>query len=227
MGPGWDCAELGAGAGSIASWLSERVGPGGSVTAVDQDASLLGELADRPNVRVVQADLQALDLGLERFDLVHSRSVLMHLEDPEGVVAHAVDALRPGGWVFFEEADGKPAQLAARTGHLPEPFLRVMVPLAARWTWARGLANHVASLGLVEVRDDVRADLLEGATPAAAFWRQTLVRVRPLVTDASRMRAVGAELVDEDSYDAMLALLDDPGFSVPFAARHRVTGRRP
>ena len=227
VGPGWDCAELGAGAGSVAVWLSERVGADGSVTAVDQDTSLLGALAARPNVRVVQGDLSSLDLGREVFDLVHSRSVLMHLDDPDGVVARAVAALRPGGWVFFEEADGAPVLHAVLTEQLPDPFVRVMVPLAARWTWARSLADRVAALGMVEVRDDTNADRLEGGTPAAAFWRQTLVRIRPLVTDRARMRSLGAEPADDDTYDAMLALLDDPGFSVPVAARHRVSARHP
>ena len=30
--PGWRCAEVGAGGGSIATWLCDRVGPGGSRT---------------------------------------------------------------------------------------------------------------------------------------------------------------------------------------------------
>lgn len=33
----WQCLEVGAGAGSIAHWLSETVGPDGSITAVDLD----------------------------------------------------------------------------------------------------------------------------------------------------------------------------------------------
>jgi hypothetical protein len=41
------------------------------------------------------------------------------------------------------------------------------------------------------------------------------------------MEAQGRRAVDDSSYDAMVALLGDPSFSVPFAARHRVTARRP
>ena len=226
VGPGWHCAELGAGAGSVAAWLADRVGPSGSVTAVDQDTSLLAPLARRPNVQVVQADLSTMEFPPDAFDLVHTRSVLMHLAAPGGVVERVGASLRPGGKVLFEEADGAPAQRALTSGDLPVPFVRVMVPLAQRWTWARGLADHLVALGIADVHDEVRADLLVGGSPAAAFWRQTLEKVRPLVTDEARMRAQGAAPVDDDSYDAMLALLDDPEFAVPFAARHRVTGRR-
>jgi hypothetical protein len=34
---GWACWEIGAGGGSIARWLAERVGPTGSVLATDID----------------------------------------------------------------------------------------------------------------------------------------------------------------------------------------------
>jgi SAM-dependent methyltransferase len=206
--------------------MAERVGEHGSVTAIDQDTSLLASLARRRNVEVVEADLSTIELPASAFDLVHSRSVLMHLDNPDDVVARVVPALRPGGWVLFEEADGAPAQRAADSGELPAPFMAVMVPLAVRWTWARHLGERLATLGLVDVHDEVREDLLVGATPAAAFWRQTLEKIRPLVTDRARMLAQGHEAVDETSYDAMLDLLDDPAFEVPFAARHRVSARR-
>jgi 2-polyprenyl-3-methyl-5-hydroxy-6-metoxy-1,4-benzoquinol methylase len=35
VGPGWRCLELGAGRGSIASWMCQQVGPDGTVTALD------------------------------------------------------------------------------------------------------------------------------------------------------------------------------------------------
>ena len=35
VGEGWQCAEIGAGTGSIAEWLSHRVGATGHVVATD------------------------------------------------------------------------------------------------------------------------------------------------------------------------------------------------
>jgi len=211
----------------VARWLSDRVGDSGSVTAIDRDTALLEELGKRSNVTVVQGDLTTMSFGSSCFDLVHSRMVLMHVDDPDTVVAHLVPALAPGAVVLFEEADGAPSQQAASSPEVPTPFRDVMVPLAAGWTWARTLASRLESLGFTDVHDDVRDDLLTGASPGAAFWRQTLETIRPVVTDAAHMGSMGRRAVDDSSYDAMIELLGDPEFAVPFAARHRVSARRP
>jgi SAM-dependent methyltransferase len=209
----------------VAQWLSDRVGQSGSVTAIDRDTSLLEDLGTRPNVTVVEGDLMTTPFGSSCFDLVHSRSVLMHVEDPDTVVQRLVPALRPGAVVLFEEVDGAPAQHAASDPDLPAPFRDVMVPLASMWTWARSIASMLEALGFVDVDDDVREDLLTGASPAAAFWRETLETIRPIVTDAAHMESRGRRPADDVSIDAMIDLLADPGFSVPFAARHRVSAR--
>jgi 2-polyprenyl-3-methyl-5-hydroxy-6-metoxy-1,4-benzoquinol methylase len=39
LAAGWDCLDAGAGTGSLAVALAERVGPTGSVTALDADAA--------------------------------------------------------------------------------------------------------------------------------------------------------------------------------------------
>jgi ubiquinone/menaquinone biosynthesis C-methylase UbiE len=45
---GFRCLEVGAGTGSIANWLAERVGPRGSVIATDIDTRRVGAVADIP-----------------------------------------------------------------------------------------------------------------------------------------------------------------------------------
>ena len=42
VGAGWRCLEVGAGGGSVAAWLGERVGPTGHVLALDLDLRHLG-----------------------------------------------------------------------------------------------------------------------------------------------------------------------------------------
>src|SRR5262245_40508772 len=48
---GWHCLEVGAGHGSIARWLAERVGPQGLVVATDLNPRFLTEL-QLPNIEV-------------------------------------------------------------------------------------------------------------------------------------------------------------------------------
>ena len=141
---GWRCVELGAGGGSIARWLAGRVGATGSVTAIDNDTSLFADLAAMAHVRVIQDDLTTMEFGSACFDLVHSRAVLMHVNNPAGVVERVVGALAPAGVVFFEEVDGAPAQEASRDPALPHAFRAVLLPMAAQWTWARGPGRAAA-----------------------------------------------------------------------------------
>jgi hypothetical protein len=56
VGPGWRCPELGAGAGSIARWLADRVDDAGTVTAVDLEPRFL-EAHPRPNMAICGSDI--------------------------------------------------------------------------------------------------------------------------------------------------------------------------
>src|SRR5262245_5273165 len=53
---GWRCLEVGAGGGSMAVWLAERVGPTGHVVATDIDVRYLARLRIA-NLEVVQHDI--------------------------------------------------------------------------------------------------------------------------------------------------------------------------
>jgi Dimethyladenosine transferase (rRNA methylation) len=62
--------RLGPGAGSIALWLSQRVGPAGSVVATDLDTRFLEPLS-QPNLEIRRHDIAAEELPDVEFDLVH------------------------------------------------------------------------------------------------------------------------------------------------------------
>lgn len=100
---GWHCLEVGAGHGSIARWLAERVGPTGSVLAADLDPRFLTDMPAGVDVRRV--DIRHDDLEADTYDLVHCRALLMHLPDPAAALARMVAALRPGGLLLAEEGD--------------------------------------------------------------------------------------------------------------------------
>jgi ubiquinone/menaquinone biosynthesis C-methylase UbiE len=101
---GWSCLEVGAGAGSVAQWLSKRVGPNGKVVATDIDLKFLDWIS-APNLEVRRHDILRDDLEAGKYDLVHCRKLLMHLPEPEKALNKMVESVKPGGWLLVEEDD--------------------------------------------------------------------------------------------------------------------------
>src|SRR6185437_12411661 len=101
--PGWRCLEIGAGRGSMAVWLAQRVGTNGRVVATDVDTTSLNRL-DLSNLEVRRHDilsdsLDALDPG--SFDLVCARPLLSWLVGKrEAAMRRIVECLRPGGRII-------------------------------------------------------------------------------------------------------------------------------
>src|SRR5690554_2643285 len=92
--PGVRCLEVGAGAGSIALWLAEEVGPDGEVIATDNGPDVVNQLPEHAQLQPLLHDIvtDRLD-GL--FDLVHARAVLVHIEQREAVLAKLAGVLAP------------------------------------------------------------------------------------------------------------------------------------
>jgi ubiquinone/menaquinone biosynthesis C-methylase UbiE len=101
---GWSCLEVGAGGGSIAAWLCERVGKSGCVLATDIELCFLLMLPFG-NLQVRRHDVRMGGLPKREFDLVHARLVLMHLPGRELALERMIEAVKPGGWIVVEEFD--------------------------------------------------------------------------------------------------------------------------
>jgi hypothetical protein len=103
VAPGWHCIEVGAGAGSIARWLTEQVGAAGRVVATDTDTRLL----DSSAYEVWRHNILHDELPPNAFDLAHLRHVLIHVDQSQHLsVLHALGAtLKPGGALLVEESD--------------------------------------------------------------------------------------------------------------------------
>jgi SAM-dependent methyltransferase len=97
------CLEVGAGAGSVARWLADAVGPNGRVTAVDTNVRYLAGLRER--VQVVAGNLAELPLAEAAFDLVHVRYVLIHNANADALLDAMLRLLAPGGTLVLEEPD--------------------------------------------------------------------------------------------------------------------------
>ncbi len=219
VGPGWRCLEVGAGAGSIARWLGQRVGPTGQVVAVDIDTRFLEELDDL-NIEVRRQDVVDQPVSPGEYDLVHARALLMHLPARDAVLADLIAAVRPGGWLVVEEADFFSTVLA-RSGVYHEIFgwvTRVFASAGLATEWARRLPALFASAGFHDVVADAEIPFYAGGGSAGAeFMALSLMQLR----DA--MLAGGCP---EEDFDHCLALLQDPAEWFPHLALIGASGRR-
>jgi SAM-dependent methyltransferase len=111
LAPGHSALDLGCGPSGILDLLSVAVFPGGRVTGLDADpahTTMARQFAsDRglANVEVMTADARHTGLPADSFDLVHARTVLVTIPEPEQVLAEMVRLARPGGWVASQEPD--------------------------------------------------------------------------------------------------------------------------
>ena len=102
---GWRCLEVGAGGGSVASWLATRVGESGQVVATDLDVRWLEQRLRAPNIEVRRHSVVDDPLPDGFFDLVHERLVLLHVRERVAALGRLASALRPGGWLLAEDFD--------------------------------------------------------------------------------------------------------------------------
>jgi ubiquinone/menaquinone biosynthesis C-methylase UbiE len=100
----WHCLELGGGAGSITSWLCKKVGEYGLVSVIDLDTRFLEQL-NYNNLKVIKANISDYNLGVENFNLIHGRDVLMHIENRDEVLIKLFNAVKSDGWILLEEPD--------------------------------------------------------------------------------------------------------------------------
>jgi SAM-dependent methyltransferase len=221
--PGWHCLEVGAGGGSIARWLGERVAPSGAVVAVDINTRFLVDLPATVEVR--EHDLRADDFEAGAFDLVHCRSVVMHVPDKRGAIERLAAALRPGGWLCVEEGDwglmtigGHPdADWANDLRDAALAGARERTPLDIHC--GRRLPGLFAEAGLTEIGGDAVGAVASGDAPV-------LVRHRIDMALAAA-GAVAFGVITQEEADRFLAVLADPNVVVLGGSSVGVWGRKP
>ena len=205
VGAGWRCLVPGAGAGSVARWLCDRVGPTGQVMATDVDTRLLDESPDPPpNLEVRRHDVVRDPLPPGAFDLVQVRLLLVHLPEREQVLRRLVAALRPGGWLLAEEYDLFPTQTSPRTTYAA--YWRAVAETVARagadFAWGRQLPGAFQRAGLRAVRADCDVHVFAGGSPAAEAHHLSALQLR------ARLLASG--LLQADAFDEVQRQLTDP-----------------
>ncbi|HSV73930.1 MAG TPA: methyltransferase domain-containing protein [Chthonomonadales bacterium] len=108
---GMHVADIGCGCGLVACSMARRVGPTGSVTAIDisegqvEQARHMAARRRLGNVRFAVAGAHDTGLPRQSFDLVFSRFVLMHVQRPQAALEEMASLVRPGGVLVVEDGD--------------------------------------------------------------------------------------------------------------------------
>lgn len=168
---GWQCLDVGPGAGSITNWLADRVRPSGNVTALDLDPR---HIRSDDNITVRQGDVRTVELPADHYDLIHTRLLLLHLAEREMVLDRLVAALKPGGVLIVSDWDATRRDwlLHAPTPTAADAFdafqnglLAELEDHGADLGWARRAPLAMRAAGLVHIQTFAHNQLWAGGEP--------------------------------------------------------------
>ncbi len=224
--PGWRCLDVGAGDGSIAEWMVDRVKPEGRVVATDIDPRFLEDVSG-PHLEVRQHDVLEDELEHESYDLVHCRTLLMHLNDPEAALEKMVRALKPGGWLLAEETDYRSFGAADPDHRLSTGFDRILgqmfdLLLQAGVTdafYGRRLRGVVEEYPWRSLGNEGASRVFCGGEAGARYHRMNFCElVRPHLPE---------EAFEEHDFDLLERAFNDPSFCFVDRTLFSVWGQKP
>jgi SAM-dependent methyltransferase len=207
--PGARCLELGAGAGTIAAWMADQVGPDGLVIATDIKPQ---HIVDHPGIQVVHHNLlvDPLPESKDGWNVIHARLVLAHLPSREQLVATLTGALAPGGALVLEEWKGSwdECVLSSPDSAAQELFTRYHVAFQSVLTsrgndvrWAQRVNSVMRGAGLVDVETTVHARSWPGGSAGCQL---------PIATTTEIQDALIANGLSREDLERMWELLRDP-----------------
>ena len=145
--------DLGCGTGNLTSVLTEILGPGGTVTAVDFSGAMLAVARNKvcdPRVRWLVADVERLPLEDGSIDRVICFSAWPHFPDPSAAARELHRILRPGGMIHILHINSR-ASINAVHGGVGGAIGHDILP------YARELADVLRACGFA-VREEVDTD---------------------------------------------------------------------
>lgn len=196
---GWRCLEIGAGAGSIARWMTEQVGATGSVVAIDKDTSHLQALDDT-HCEIIQGDFLHLPFNIP-FDVIHCRYVLIHNQQDLAMLKKIRSLLKPGGCVLLEEPDFTSAlkmnpasELSAKK--VNQAICTMFRDLKLDPMYGISLPNKLSQTGYEIIDLDAALHFCRGNTPVAKLMAAS--------ADALREKYIGSGEANEGDIETYI-----------------------
>jgi ubiquinone/menaquinone biosynthesis C-methylase UbiE len=224
VAPDARCLEVGAGAGTIAVWLAEQVGPTGSVIATDLKPQ---HVPAHPRLTVLQHNVVTDPLPEGPFDIIHARAVLQHLPQRHAVLAKLAGALAPGGALIVEEMEAGWSRSVLAT---PDPrafeifaeyekaLTQVLVSAGNDQTWNRLKHAAMIDLGLEDVDTQSWQGSFAGGTGVCLLAYAGSAELRERLVEAG---------MKPDDIDDMRRLALDPRLVLRGIMLLSTVGRKP
>jgi SAM-dependent methyltransferase len=155
------CLDLGAGAGTISTWMAGELVPAGQVTVLDLKPQ---HITPHDRLTVITGDVTTHPFEAGSVDLIHARLLFMHLADRGQVLARVAGALKPGGVMVISDWDTRhldemivraPDDVADAFLAFQEALIGVGVANGMDAGWARRIPDVMADAGLVGVTAQV------------------------------------------------------------------------
>lgn len=196
--------DLGAGAGSLAGWLTRRY-PDATVIATDIDTRFLSDI---PGIQVITHNAATDDFPPASFDVVHARALLCHLSGREDILTRAATWVRPGGWLVIEDVSLQPS---LRTENLlfrkvaQAGITLLEQSIGSDMLWADALPQRLRDRGLSRIGHRTLEGRIGDNSPADTFWAATTAQAGPALLELG--------LLNQNDLDAMASLRADPAFT--------------
>ena len=211
----WRSLETGAGGGSIAEWLCQTVGAAGQVVAADLEVKFLKPL-ECPNQDVWAFNLITDELPEAEFDLVHARSVLIHLPQREEMLRKLAQAIKPGGWLFVEDPHfliygidpSVPTPMREAAGNVDKAMLQAIEIIGIDTNFGGRLFGLICSLVFEAVQGRGEVSVYRGGTPVSEMMMLTVERLRTSI--------LGIGLVMEGEFEEYMTFYHDPDCTFRF-----------
>jgi ubiquinone/menaquinone biosynthesis C-methylase UbiE len=167
IAPGTRVLDVATGIGEPAMTAARRVGPSGSVVAIDQAPQMLAVARERMQaagiryVEFIEGDAETVALPLDSFDAVVCRWGLMFFQDPVGTLARLRTSLIPGGWLVAavwgppERVPMISMSFAALTPELGQPPAPLHGPSPFALSDPTTLEQVVRDAGFADVRSEL------------------------------------------------------------------------
>jgi SAM-dependent methyltransferase len=192
--PGLSVLDIASGAGQPALMLAAAVAPSGHVMATDLSAGMLAVVEENArrenltNVRVQQADVEALPFPDAAFDRVTCRFGAMFFLDPVHAMRECFRVLKPGGKAVFvvwgppQQPFFLPAAVLRKFAEIPEP--EPDAPHIFRYAAPGSLSDVLCRGGFTQVQEEALQVPAERVGTPETSWeefRDMAAPFRPLI----------------------------------------------